>query len=119
MPLALGPLPVRPFPFCGYLSHGYPQGIQYPKSSAFAPRPQKQERWCFATPAGTDSTCHHRLGPPHFLSQGYVVQALAVDLLFYHPAIQEVTLRTAAMLCLAPAYSPELGVRAVEVCAIM
>lgn len=47
------------------------------------------------------------------------MQALAVDLLFYHPAIQEVTLRTAAMLCLAPAYSPELGVRAVEVCAIM
>ena len=47
------------------------------------------------------------------------VQALAVDLIYYHPAIQEVTLRTAAMLCLAPAYPPGLGVRAVEVCAIM
>ena len=35
--------------------------------------------------------------------------------MYYHPVVQEVTLRTAAMLCLAPAYPPELGVRAVEV----
>jgi len=54
-------------------------------------------------------------GLPHFLSQDAAVQALAVDLMYYHPAIQEVTLRTTAMLCLAPAYPAELGVRAIEV----
>ena len=42
-------------------------------------------------------------------------QVLAVDLMYHHPAVAEVTLRTAAMLCLAPAYPPQLGVHAVEV----
>ena len=60
-----------------------------------------------------------RAGQPYFLSQGDTVQALAVDLMYYHPVVQEVTLRTAAMLCLALAFPPELGLRAIEVCTNM
>jgi hypothetical protein len=43
------------------------------------------------------------------------LQILAVDLMYHHSAVSEVTLRTAAMLCLASAYPPQLGVHAVEV----
>lgn len=41
-------------------------------------------------------------------------QVLAVDIMYCHPAISEVSLRTCALLCLTAAYPPQLGVRAVE-----
>ena len=38
-----------------------------------------------------------------------------MDIIYFHPSISEVTLRTAALLCLTGAYPPQLGVRAVDI----
>ena len=37
-----------------------------------------------------------------------------MDVMYFHPAVSEVSLRTAALLCLTAAYPPALGVRTVE-----
>ena len=42
------------------------------------------------------------------------LQVLAVDIMYCHPHVSEVSLRTAVLLCLTAAYPPQLGVRAVE-----